>query len=85
MHTSQTRGKNMLGTSLDLNPNHGMNMKQSSGNPNLIHPKYVFKVNQLRHGMKIIKFKHAKDRNQYLKECVMIIQAFNINNNQEVN
>lgn len=34
MHASQTRGKNMLGTSLGLNPNHGMNNKQSSGNHN---------------------------------------------------
>lgn len=35
--------------------------------------------------MKIIKLKHVKYNNQYLKECSMIIQALNIKNNQEIN
>jgi hypothetical protein len=34
--------------------------------------------------MKIIKFKHVKDNNQHLKECVVIIQAFNIKNKQDI-
>lgn len=84
MYTSQARSKNTLGTSLDLNLNHGMKKKQANGNPNnllIIHSKHVFKGNNLRHGMKIIKFKHVKDKNQHLKEFSMIIQAFNIKNN----